>query len=108
MPEDRDEVILILEPFKKFFENSKIEKIGHNLKFDLKVLKQYGINVKAPLFDTMIAHYLINPDMRHSMDVLAKTYLNYNSQPISDLIGKKVKIKKACETFLCMIKLNMR
>ena len=95
MPEDRDEVILILEPFKKFFENSKIEKIGHNLKFDLKVLKQYGINVKAPLFDTMIAHYLINPDMRHSMDVLAKTYLNYNSQPISDLIGKKGKDQKS-------------
>ena len=94
LPENRDDVILILEPFKKFFENPKIEKIGHNLKFDLKVLKQYGVNVKAPLFDTMIAHYLINPDMRHSMDVLAKTYLNYNSQPISDLIGKKGKDQK--------------
>ena len=61
----------ILTPFKAFFEHTEIEKIGHNLKYDLKVLRNYDIQVNAPLFDTMIAHYLINPDMRHNMDILA-------------------------------------
>ena len=91
LPENRDEVLQILESFKPFFEHNEIEKIGHNLKYDLKVLRNYGIRVHAPLFDTMVAHYLINPDMRHNMDVLAETYLNYSPQPISDLIGKKGK-----------------
>ena len=78
-------------PLKTFFENTKIQKIGHNLKYDLKVLRSYGIEVNAPLFDTMIAHYLINPDMRHNMDILAETYLNYSPQSITELIGKKGK-----------------
>ena len=91
LPEKQEEVLPILEPFKAFFEHPEIEKIGHNLKYDLKVLRNYNIHVKGPLFDTMIAHYLINPDMRHKMDILAETYLNYTPQPISDLIGKKGK-----------------
>ena len=90
-PENREEVLQILESFKPFFDHSQIEKIGHNLKYDLKVLRNYGIHVHAPLFDTMVAHYLVNPDMRHNMDILAETYLNYSPQPISDLIGKKGK-----------------
>jgi DNA polymerase-1 len=91
LPQDRDAVVQILEPFKAFFEHPEIEKIGHNLKYDLKVLSNYNIRVQAPLFDTMIAHYLINPDMRHNMDILAETYLNYSPQSITELIGKKGK-----------------
>ena len=91
LPEERTAVIEILTPFRPFFESTSIEKVGHNLKYDLKVLAQYGFGVAEPLYDTMIAHYLINPDMRHNMDVLAETYLNYSPKPISDLIGKKGK-----------------
>ena len=89
LPDNKDETVAILKPFKAFFENTKIEKIGHNLKYDFKVLKNYNLNVSAPLFDTMIAHYLINPDMRHNMDILAETYLDYSPQSIIELIGKK-------------------
>ena len=88
-PEDRLACETKLAYLKPFFENSKIEKVGHNLKYDIKVLQQYGLEVQEPIFDTMIAHYLINPDMRHNMDVLAETYLGYKPQPISELIGKK-------------------
>ena len=68
-----------------------IEKIGQNLKYDLKILANYGVTVKGKLFDTMIAHYLINPDMRHNMDILAETYLKYSPKSIETLIGKKGK-----------------
>ena len=91
LPEKKEEAQKLLDPLKIFFENTKIQKIGHNLKYDLKVLRSYGIEVNAPLFDTMIAHYLINPDMRHNMDILAETYLNYSPQSITELIGKKGK-----------------
>ena len=90
-PEDAAETKLMLEEFKDIFENESVEKIGHNLKYDIKVLSNYNIGVKGKLFDTMIAHYLINPDMRHNMDILAETYLNYQCIPITDLIGKKGK-----------------
>ena len=81
----------VLQEFKPFFESEKIEKVGQNLKYDITVLRNYGMEVKGPLFDTMIAHYLINPDMRHNMDVLAETYLHYRPEPIENLIGKKGK-----------------
>ena len=90
-PENLDESQLIADKFKPFFENEAIEKIGQNIKYDLKVLTKYGIQIKGKLFDTMIAHYLINPDMRHNMDVLSETYLKYSPKPIEDLIGKKGK-----------------
>ena len=90
-PENQVETKAILEEFKPFFENKNIEKIGHNLKYDIKVLSNYNISVKGKLFDTMIAHYLINPDMRHGMDVLSETYLNYQPVSITELIGKKGK-----------------
>jgi len=90
-PEDQAETKTILEEFRSFFENELIEKIGHNLKYDIKVLSNYGMPVKGKLFDTMIAHYLINPDMRHNMDILAETYLNYQPVSITELIGKKGK-----------------
>ena len=91
LPSDKKKVIQILNDLKPFFENHEIEKIGHNLKYDLKVLRNYNIHLQSPFFDTMVAHYLINPDMRHNMDILAETYLNYTPQPITDLIGKKGK-----------------
>jgi DNA polymerase-1 len=91
IPEDQHKAKTIIQEFRPFFENKQIEKIGHNLKYDLKVLLKYDIKVVGPLYDTMIAHYLINPDMRHNMDVLAETYLNYSPQSIIELIGKKGK-----------------
>ena len=90
-PENQQKTQQIIDEFKPFFENEEIEKIGQNLKYDIKVLSNYGIKVKGNLFDTMIAHYLINPDMRHNMDVLAETYLNYQPVSITELIGKKGK-----------------
>ncbi|RBW59176.1 DNA polymerase I [Tenacibaculum sp. E3R01] len=90
-PENQEETQTIIEEFLPFFENEKIEKIGHNLKYDIKVLSNYNIPVKGKLFDTMIAHYLINPDMRHNMDILSETYLNYQPVSITELIGKKGK-----------------
>ncbi|MGB1041496.1 MAG: DNA polymerase I, partial [Flavobacteriales bacterium] len=84
----------ILEQFKAFFENESIEKIAHNIKYDLAVIKNYGIDIKGNLFDTMIAHYLIQPDMRHNMDLLAETYLGYKPVSIETLIGKKGKNQK--------------
>ena len=90
-PENQEETKAILEEFRPFFESETIEKVGHNLKYDCKVLSNYNMPVNGKLFDTMIAHYLINPDMRHNMDVLAQTYLNYQPVSITDLIGKKGK-----------------
>ena len=87
----KDEAQELIELFRPFFENEQIEKIGQNLKYDIKVLAKYNIEVKGKLFDTMLAHYLINPDMRHNMDVLAETYLNYTPVSITELIGKKGK-----------------
>lgn len=95
LTDNKIETLATLEHFKPFFESEVIEKIGQNLKYDIKVLKQYGIQVSHPMFDTMIAHYLINPDMRHNMDVLSETYLKYSPQSIETLIGKKGKNQKS-------------
>ncbi len=91
IPDDQEAAQEIINLLKPFFESTTIEKVGQNLKYDIKVLFKYGVTVKAPMFDTMLAHYLINPDMRHNMDVLAETYLNYTPQSITELIGKKGK-----------------
>jgi DNA polymerase I len=90
-PENQAEAKGLLEKFRPFFENEQIEKIGQNLKYDVKILKNYGLSVAGKLFDTMLAHYLINPDMRHNMDVLSETYLQYSPKSIETLIGKKGK-----------------
>ncbi len=90
-PEDKNDAQELIEELRPFFENENIEKIGQNLKYDIKVLAKYNVEVKGKLFDTMLAHYLINPDMRHNMDVLAETYLNYTPISITELIGKKGK-----------------
>ncbi|WP_395065739.1 DNA polymerase I [Flavobacterium sp.] len=95
MPLNHKEVQFLVDKFKPFFENETIEKIGQNIKYDLKILSHYGVQIKGKLFDTMIAHYLINPDMRHNMDVLSETYLKYSPKSIEDLIGKKGKNQKS-------------
>jgi DNA polymerase-1 len=84
----------IVEEFRPFFEHPTILKIGQNIKYDLLILKNYNVRVAGPFFDTMLAHYLIEPDMRHNMDVLAETYLHYTPVPITDLIGPKGKNQK--------------
>jgi DNA polymerase-1 len=94
-PEDKTEAQALIETLRPFFENENIEKIGQNLKYDIKVLAKYNIDVKGKLFDTMLAHYLINPDMRHNMEVLAETYLNYTPISIVELIGKKGKNQRS-------------
>ena len=94
-PENQTEALLLAIKFKPFFADETIEKIGQNIKYDLKILSRYGIEIKGPLFDTMIAHYLINPDMRHGMDILSETYLKYQPQSIEELIGKKGKNQKS-------------
>ena len=94
-PENREEAQILIDKFKPFFENENIEKIGQNIKYDLKILSHYGVIIKGKLFDTMIAHYLINPDMRHNMDILSETYLKYSPKSIEDLIGKKGKNQKS-------------
>ena len=80
---------------KPFFNNKEITKVGHNIKFDIKVLYKYDIIVSGPLYDTMVAHYLINPDMRHNLNILSESYLNYSPISIESLIGKKGKNQKS-------------
>jgi DNA polymerase-1 len=91
MPDNFDDAKSIVEEFRPFFESTAIEKIAHNIKYDLKVLNRYGIQVAAPTFDTMVAHYLINPESKQSMDFLAEFYLKYRPISIETLIGKKGK-----------------
>lgn len=79
------------EILKPFFESTKIIKVGHNIKFDIQVLLKYNVKVSSPIYDTMVAHYLINPDMRHNLDTLSESYLNYSPISIESLIGKKGK-----------------
>jgi DNA polymerase-1 len=84
----------LVEEFCPFFESKTILKVGQNIKYDLLILMNYKVQVAGPFFDTMLAHYLIEPDMRHNMDVLAETYLHYTPVPITDLIGGKGKNQK--------------
>lgn len=97
-PEDQQQTKQLLEQFKAFFEDTTIVKVGQNLKYDIKVLSNYDIKVEGPVFDTMIAHYLIQPDMRHQLDILAETYLNYSTVAIESLIGKKGKNQGSMRT----------
>lgn len=91
VPADFEDAKQLVEQFRPFFENEKIEKIGQNIKYDIIVLKKYDIHVCGKLFDTMIAHYLINPELRHNMDYMAETYLKYRTIHIDELIGSRGK-----------------
>jgi DNA polymerase-1 len=94
VPQERNEAKEWIHAFKPFWESEETEKIGQNIKYDISVLLNYDVQIKGPLFDTMIAHYLIQPDMRHNMDILAETYLNYETISIETLLGKKGKNQK--------------
>lgn len=91
LPKKREEALAIMQTFKPVFENEQIEKVGQNIKYDAIILKWYGIELKGTYFDTMVVHYLIEPELRHNMDYLAETYLQYKPVSITSLIGKKGK-----------------
>ncbi len=90
-PENQEEAYNIVQEFKDVFENESIMKIGQNIKYDLMILQNYGVEVKGRMYDTMLAHYIIEPEQRHGMDYLANVYLNYDPVSIETLIGKKGK-----------------
>lgn len=91
LPVNQDECRAIVNEFKEILENKDIKKVGQNIKYDILVLKWYGISVQGELFDTMLAHYLIDPDSRHNMDLLSENYLGYSPVSITSLIGSKGK-----------------
>ncbi len=95
VPANREEALALVGEFRDIFENEKIGKIGQNLKYDMLIMKWYDIEIKGPLEDTMLAHYLIEPDMRHNLDLLSETYLKYTPVSITSLIGKKGKKQKS-------------
>lgn len=94
VPEQTDEAQNIVNRFKTIYENPKTLKVGQNIKYDLEVLRNYGIALQGPLFDTMVAHYLLQPELRHNMDFMAEVYLNYETVHIDALIGPKGKAQK--------------
>ena len=89
VPSDREETQKIVDIFKPLYENGEIMKVGQNMKYDIEVLANYGIEVKGKMFDTMIAHYLIQPELKHNMDYMAEIYLGYQTIHIEELIGPK-------------------
>ena len=95
VPANRDEAQRVVEIFRPVYENESIMKVGQNLKYDLEVLRNYGIVLKGPMWDTMIAHYLIQPELRHNMDYMAEIYLNYQTIHIDELIGPKGKNQRS-------------
>lgn len=95
IPANRKKALKLVNVFKPVYESKKILKVGQNIKYDMEVLHNYGITVEAPMFDTMIAHYLINPELRHNMDYMAETLLNYQTIHIDELIGPKGKKQKS-------------
>ena len=94
IPENQEEATSIVKEFKEALENEKSLKIGQNIKYDMLMLQNYGVKVRGPLFDTMIAHYVLQPELRHNMDYLAEVYLNYRTIHIDELIGPKGKNQK--------------
>ena len=91
IPANQDEALKIVNEFKEVFENKQSLKVGQNIKYDMLVLSNYGIHLQGPMFDTMIAHYVLQPELRHNMDYLAEIYLNYHTIHIEELIGSKGK-----------------
>ena len=91
VPADRSEAQKIVDRFRPVFENREIMKVGQNIKYDMLVLANYGVRLQGPLFDTMVAHYVLQPELRHNMDYLAEIYLNYQTIHIEELIGPKGK-----------------
>ena len=94
VPEDNNEAQKIVEKFRPIYENADTVKVGQNIKYDLEVLRNYDVYLQGPLFDTMVAHYLLQPEQYHNMDFMAEVYLNYNTVHIDELIGPKGKTQK--------------
>lgn len=95
IPANREQALKLVNIFKPIYESDKILKVGQNIKYDMEVLHNYGITVQSPMFDTMIAHYLINPELHHNMDYMAETLLHYQTIHIEELIGPKGKHQKS-------------
>lgn len=95
VPEDNNEAQKIVEKFRPIYENADTVKVGQNIKYDLEVLRNYDVYLQGPLFDTMVAHYLLQPEQYHNMDFMAEVYLNYNTVHIDELIGPKGKTQKS-------------
>ena len=95
IPAEREKALQIVNIFKPLYENPKILKVGQNLKYDLEVLRNYNVQLQGPMWDTMIAHYLIQPELRHNMDFMAEVYLNYKTIHIDELIGPKGKNQRS-------------
>ncbi|MBR1414692.1 MAG: DNA polymerase I [Prevotella sp.] len=95
IPPNRDEALQIVNIFKEVYEDPRILKIGQNLKYDLEVLRNYNVQLQGPMWDTMIAHYLIQPELRHNMDYMAETYLHYQTVHIDELIGPRGKQQRS-------------
>ena len=100
VPANREEALQIVNIFKPVYESDEILKVGQNLKYDLEVLRNYGIELKGKMWDTMIAHYLIQPELHHNMDYMAEIYLNYQTIHIDELIGPKGKNQKSMRSLL--------
>lgn len=98
VPANREEALTIVNIFKPAFENPDSLKIGQNIKYDLIMLANYGVSLKGKMFDTMIAHYVLQPELRHGMDYLAEIYLKYETIKIEELIGAKGKSRETCAT----------
>ena len=94
VPTNREDAVNLVKIFKPLYENEEIVKVGQNIKYDMEVLRNYGIELKGPMFDTMIAHYVLQPELRHNMDYMAEVYLNYQTIHIEELIGERGKNQK--------------
>lgn len=94
VPANREDAINLVKIFKPLYENEEIVKVGQNIKYDMEVLRNYGIELKGPMFDTMIAHYVLQPELHHNMDYMAEVYLNYQTIHIEELIGERGKNQK--------------
>ena len=100
IPAEREEALKIVNEFRPLYENEEIVKVGQNIKYDMIVLQNYGVQVKGALFDTMLAHYVLQPELRHNMDYLAEIYLHYKTIHIDELIGPKGKGQKSMRDLL--------
>ena len=98
IPANREEALKIVAIFKPLYEDPEILKVGQNIKYDIEVLRHYGVEVAGPMFDTMIAHYLLQPELRHNMDYMAEVYLGYRTVHIEELIGPRGATRKTCAT----------
>ncbi len=107
VPGKREDALEVVEKFRNVLENEKSMKIGQNIKYDMQVMRNYGIILNGPVFDTMIAHYLVQPEQKHNLDNLAEVYLDYRTIRTEELIGKKELCRETCVMYRLKDWLNM-